>query len=122
MLDKKMKKIEDEQNFARPGQKDHPDFTQYPSLVEGVRYDALNSYCQHIVFAILMREKKAANSSNASMYISILKYINDNLIKQIITIGTAKNIKIGMFVEGLLKSADKVIKTINEFVDKHFGN
>lgn len=67
ILDIKMKKIEQEKHYVRPIRKDNADFRKYPELVKGVRYDALNSYLHHIVFAILMRERQA---KSGSMYIT----------------------------------------------------
>ncbi|EPB85068.1 hypothetical protein HMPREF1544_08198 [Mucor circinelloides 1006PhL] len=97
ILDIKMKKIEQEKHYVRPMRKDNADFQKYPELVKGVRYDALNSYFHHIIFAILMRERQAKSGS------------------------AARSIKIGMFVDGMLKSTDKVIRAIKEFVDNHFA-
>ncbi|KAL9536823.1 hypothetical protein MBANPS3_012336 [Mucor bainieri] len=99
IVDRKLTRTESEQQYDRPTRKGSPAFTEYADLVKGVRYDALNSYLHHIMYAILSRERqvKSSGSSNA-----------------------AKSIKIGMFIDGMLKSTDKVIKNINDFVDVHF--
>ncbi|KAL9546848.1 hypothetical protein PS6_007444 [Mucor atramentarius] len=85
----------------RPKHFKDPLFHQYHVEVKQCRYDALDSYLNHLLFAIVMREAKLHQPAGSS--------------------GTAKAARIVISLETLYKITDKVIICINALVMKYFG-
>ncbi|KAK4518574.1 phenylalanyl-tRNA synthetase alpha subunit, mitochondrial [Mucor velutinosus] len=84
----------------RPKNFKDPLFGEYHVQVKDCRYDALNNYLTHLLFAIVMREKKLHQPAGSS--------------------GTAKAARIVISLEALHRLTEKVISRINTLVLKYF--
>ncbi|GAN00663.1 conserved hypothetical protein [Mucor ambiguus] len=91
----------------RPKNFKDPLFVEYHIAVKNCRYDALNNYLTHLLFAIVTRERKLHQPAGSSAKSHSR---------------TAKAARIVISLEALHKIAEKVIGRINALVSKYFGN
>ncbi|KAL9536778.1 hypothetical protein MBANPS3_012373, partial [Mucor bainieri] len=77
-----------------------PALREHKARIIQVRYNVLNTFIKHLLFAILMKEHK---------------------ISQPGSFGTAKAAKVITSIEVLKKKAEAIIRMINKFVDDHYS-